>query len=73
MTGVPAERRNRIVEIYHDRTAHVVTWAGIAYHLTPCCDASAEGSMGSIVCRSCSQRRCACLRRIRPVGIRQMD
>ncbi|BDB63254.1 hypothetical protein [Rhodococcus sp. RDE2] len=58
MAETTTERRDRIVEIYHDDTAHVVAYAGVAYHLTPCCDASAKGSLGSIVCRSCYQEVC---------------
>ncbi|MGW0022025.1 hypothetical protein ACWDUD_27240 [Rhodococcus sp. NPDC003382] len=56
MTNTAAAHRDRVVEIYRDDTAHVVAYAGTAYHLTPCCDASAKGSMDSIVCRSCYQQ-----------------
>ncbi len=59
ITETTAECLDRIVEIYRDDTAHVVAYAGVAYHLTPCCDASATGSMGSIVCRSCFREVCS--------------
>ncbi|GEM_PF-1095490 len=53
MANQTTSHDSTIRELYQDESAHIVASCGLAYYLTPCCDATAKGSMGSIVCRSC--------------------
>lgn len=53
MANQTTSHDSTIRELYQDESAHIVASCGLAYYLTPCCDAAAKGSMGSIVCRSC--------------------
>lgn len=42
-----------VADLYRNESIRVVATHGIAYYLTPCCNASGKGSMDAIVCRSC--------------------
>ena len=53
MPNPAAPSRETAVELYADESPHLVATWGIAYYLTPCCDATGKGSDGGTVCRSC--------------------
>jgi hypothetical protein len=46
------DRYNRVVE-RDDQGLRFVVLDGFAFYITDCCDASAKGSMGEVVCRAC--------------------
>lgn len=49
----PLDRHGRKVRIDRHGLRYVVTQDSGAFYITDCCDASAKGSNGVIVCRSC--------------------
>ena len=52
MKALPVDRYNRTVRRDSTGMRYVVD-DGFAFYITPCCDASAKGSMGATVCRNC--------------------
>ncbi|GBF17556.1 hypothetical protein Br6_04963 [Rhodococcus sp. Br-6] len=53
MAQIDSSTDTDVVDVYRDESIRIVAAHGIAYYLTPCCNASGKGSMDAIVCRSC--------------------